>query len=391
MSAFRASFPLVITSFVNKCGTIGLNLLPMLLVERQISAGDSSLVMTLVKVAAVGGLFLGGWTSDRLGMKKTILFSFIISGITLALIPFTPDLFTLTLASIVSSGAIAMFPAASRLLLVELVPFHLQQESIAWLRTALNFGQVVCYSIGTIFSRWGILILFLFDSCTSILAAGIGAKILPRLEVTQQKVSSVSSEEKPNSASWNMFFLCALILGGYSFLYELFFIGAAAKYKILFGDEALRIFSVIMLINTVLCSIFAVVAARAIKNPNIAFPLGIIFVALGTSLAVSGTPSLPIIYLGAFVVTIGEIIFTAVGMFMMIRMTPESKDRGAVYGFGMVIQHSVRILGGALAFPMIVHGSHPVPFITGSAIFILFLITLSWRGLARFAPAQEPG
>src|SRR3990167_6786949 len=207
MSAFRASFPLVITSFVNKCGTIGLNLLPMLLVERQISAGDSSLVMTLVKVAAVGGLFLGGWTSDRLGMKKTILFSFIISGITLALIPFTPDLFTLTLASIVSSGAIAMFPAASRLLLVELVPFHLQQESIAWLRTALNFGQVVCYSIGTIFSRWGILILFLFDSCTSILAAGIGAKILPRLEVTQQKVSSVSSEEKPNSASWNMFFL----------------------------------------------------------------------------------------------------------------------------------------------------------------------------------------
>lgn len=390
MSAFRASLPLVVTSFINKCGTIGLNLLPMILVERQISARDSSLVMTLVKVATVGGIFLGGWASDRLGMKKTILSSFIISAVALALMPFSPTILTLTITSVAASGAIGMFPAAARLLLVELVPFQLQQESMGWLRTALNFGQVVCYSIGTIFSRWGIIILFLFDSFTSLLAAGIGAKILPRQGVTQQQTSSTPSEEKPTAVSWNMFFLCAVIVAGYSFLYELYFVGAAAKYKLLFGDEALRIFSVIMLINTVLCSIFAVVAARSIKNPHFAFPVGIVLVAVGTVLAVSGTPSFPIICLGALVVTLGEIIFTALGMFMMIRMTPASKSRGSVYSFGMVIQHSGRILGAALAFPVIVHGSHPVPFIVGSAAVILLLISVAWQGLARYVPVHEP-
>ena len=66
MSTFRRSLPLITTSFINKTGTIGLSLVPMILVERHLSAGQSSLVMTLIKASTLGGTLLGGLSSDRL-------------------------------------------------------------------------------------------------------------------------------------------------------------------------------------------------------------------------------------------------------------------------------------------------------------------------------------
>ena len=50
-------------------------------------------------------------------------------------------------------------------------------------------------------------------------------------------------------------------------MYDLFLIGAAAKFRILFADQGLAIFSRVMVINTLLCSLLSVVAARTLRRP----------------------------------------------------------------------------------------------------------------------------
>ena len=135
-----------------------------------------------------------------------------------------------------------------------------------------------------------------------------------------------------------------------------------------------------MVLNTVLCSIFAVFAARSIRNPNVVFPLGIILVASGAAIVTAGLDSKWIIFIGVSVFSFGEIIFTALAQFVLIRTTPASEDQGSLYGLSLVVQSMGRILGAALAFPLVVHGSHPVTFILLSASLVLLLSFLARPG-----------
>lgn len=358
MSVFKKTLPLMITVFINKCGTMGLSLIPMLLVRKHLSVMDSSLVMSIIKFTSVGGSFLGGYFCDILGMKFTLLLSFGLAGIGLGLVPLFGGIFALTFFSSISQLGNAMFGGPMRLLIADWMKPEEQQESWGWFRLSNNVGQIFSYGLGSFFAGIGITALMYFDCMTSLLAMLIGIKVLPNEKKVKEPSLTKINHLTEDKTKLKAFMIFAIVTGGFSCMYDMFMVAMAANSEIYFGYEGVKIFSQIFLINTTICALVAVPATKYIKNPRVAFPLGIIFMGVGSAIAFHARHHLGLLFLGIFFVTIGEIYYTALATYVLIRVTPNIKMKGSLFGIGLVFQPVGRIIGAGLAFPLIVHGTY---------------------------------
>jgi hypothetical protein len=350
MSVLRRARPLLATTFLNKCGAIGLSLLPMLLVERHASTADASLSMAVVKGAGLGGMLLGGVLTDRLGARLVLLGAFALQAVGLGLLPLAPTLALLVACGVAAKVGDSLFVSPSRLLLTELIEPANQAEAIGWLRTANNAGQIVCFGVGALFSAFGVMPLMLFDSATSLVALVLGSRLLPSLRPPAARTGA--DRRDPAPAGWGPAVLCAAANGGFVLLYELFMVGAAGSYRLRYGESGLALFSTAMVIDTVLCALVAVVAARLFRDVRVVLPLGTALLAAGAALALAPGVPLPLLYVGVFVLTLGEIIYMSLASLTLIRLVPGHRARGASYSALLVLQELGRIAGGALAFPL---------------------------------------
>lgn len=378
MSVFRKTLPLMVPVFINKCGAMGLSLIPMLLVRKNLSVMDSSLVMSTIKLTSIGGSFLGGYFCDIFGLKFTLLLSFALSGIGLGLLPLFSGLFFLTLFASISQLGNAMFGGPMRLIFAERMEPRELQESWGWFRLSNNIGQIFSYGLGSL-SGIGIAALMYFDCFTSLLAVVLGYKVIPRENYLQKMKQAHPAEKQTlDYSKIKTFMIFAAVTGGFSLMYEMFMVSMAANSEIFFGYEGVKIFSQLFFFNTILCALVAVPAAKYIRNPRIAFPLGIIFMGLGSAIAFHAKYHISYLFLGVFFVSIGEIYFTALATYVLIRIAPNMKMKGSVFGLGLVFQPLGRIVGAGLAFPLIVHGKHHtlIPllitiFVLGISFYIL--------------------
>jgi MFS family permease len=384
-SVFRKSSPLLATSFVNRCGTIGLSILPMLLVDRKLSPDSSAAVMTLVKGASLAGAFLGGWLSDRIGLRLTLIVSFLLSGVGLGLLPFQNAFLALAVFGILAQLGQSVFPSSARLMITKLIPVSGQQEATGWLRTVNNAGQVVSYLLGWGLAGIGIPGLMLIDSSTSVVAAMLGWKALAGKEAPANS-EPAPDDPAPAAALGRedalLLWMNTLVTTGFMFLYEFFMVSTAAKFRILYAAHGLTLFSQVMLINTVLCGFLSVAASRKLKDPTLVLPFGIFLAMSGCFLALAPDAGSARIFAGTFVLTLGEIVFMALSGYVTLRLIQQPKNQGMLFGAVLVVQTLGRIAGSAAAFPLAVHGAHPeIPVATVGALS-LALCWLTKAGLA---------
>lgn len=394
-SVLRRGLPLLASAFINKCGSIGLSLLPMLLVERVASTGDAAAVMGTVKAAGLVGMLLGGMLSDRVGARAVVLLSFALQGVGLGLLPSAPTLVVVALAAVVARAGEALFQSPARVLLAAWAgPAH-RHEALGWLRTANNAGQVLCYAIGFLGAGFGLTPLMWFDSATSLFALVFAARALGggRLE---RRAAVPLRETRP--AGWGPALVCAASSGGFLFLYELFMVGSAASWRTRFGARGLATFSAAMVINTLLCAVVAVWAARSIRDPRVAMPAGALLTAVGATIAFLPGSTAPAIFGGAFVLTLGEIIYTSLSAVTLLQLVPEGARPGEAFARLLVIQDVFRIAGGTLAFPCLVRGAHPAAFVavcglvvTAGALYAGRVATRALRPAAAVATSAAAG
>ena len=76
----------------------------------------------------------------------------------------------------------------------------------------------------------------------------------------EQPAAAEGAIDGSTRQQWTDFLLVTVAVGGFNFIYELYMIGIAGKCEIVFGHQGLRIFSQALVLNCVLCSVFAVVA-----------------------------------------------------------------------------------------------------------------------------------
>lgn len=402
MSLIKKTFPLLFVSFINTIGKIGLTLLPLLLVEKQISTDDSSAIMGTVKGFRLLGLWGGGWLGDVVGLRATMILSFILNGAGLLLLPLMAGVGTLGLAAVAAQVGNSMYPSSARLLLVRLIGRGEQQEALGWLRMSNNLGQIVAFGSGALFAGLGAAFFMYFDATTSLLAAITAYFLFKNLgQATKRQPREANSNAGSSGGEglssgegirpWIVFYAAAMISCCFTVIYEIYMIGASAKYRIVFGSDGLAIFSTALVINTTICTVLAVPAARWIKKPQIAIPIGIFLTALGTSVltfpqlsdsSLERSTLLTWVYLGAFLVTIGEVVFASLISLVLIRKTPSHpKWGGSIYGTALVIQAFGAVVAGVITFPMIVHGTQGWTILVAMLGVSALLMLLIWRDL----------
>jgi predicted MFS family arabinose efflux permease len=367
-SAFHSGLPVVATAFVNRAGAIGLNLLPILLVERQVASVDASLVLGIAKGVILVSSLLGGIIADRWGVRWAFLLAMGMQVLGLATVPFMEQLALLALMAAIAQLGNTMFGATSRLMIKQFVAPAQQQEALAWLRTGNNMGQIISFSLGALLASFGTALLFLFDAFTSLLAFIFGMKWLPggvRAAATHGDNAGRAQH------SWRVFIIYGIFVAGYSFLYDLFMIGAAGRLELVFPDEGLRLFSLVMVVNTVVCTLLSVPLSRRASNARRVLPIGFVLSSLGGALMFLDIESRPLLFGGVLLLSIGELLYTSLAQFLLLQINPARSGEGTSYGAVTTLQAVGRILASSTAFPLLVHGQYamevflllPLPFL----------------------------
>lgn len=353
----------------------------MLLVEKGLSASQGSFVLGSVKISALIGTYFGGFSSDRWGLRTTILLSFFLTAIGFSLLPIVDLIVVVTLCGVISQIGHAMFPSAARLMLSEIHGPKRLQEGIAWLRTANNAGQIVSYTVGAVFAFLGTGFFFFVDAATSFLAAAIGYKYLhdPAKKTSKSDLPAKFSTKKlllafkGTDPKPKLFVLCTIATTLFSMNYEMVIIGTAAKTKLLYKEDGLTLLSWFMLINTILCTISAVPAARFFHNIKFTFRIGTLLSCLGGIVALSNSPSKDQIFFGAFLITAGEIIFTSMAQYALLLCTPESSNKGVLYSMALLIQKTGGIIAGFISLPLLVYGNY-AKYVFSINLIVTFLV-----------------
>ncbi len=385
---FRQTLPVIITSFVNKCGDMGMRLFPMLLVEREFTIAQSSMTMGIVKSAGILAVFFGGILGDILGARWVTLLSFGISGVGLSIIPFVEGFGPIALVGAITVFGQGLIGAPLRLLLIQSVAIGAQKEGLAWLRTGQNSAVLVANGIAYLASGFGLAFFFIFDAMTAFLAIGVGLRILPRNSILQSVASSTGvSGDRTRSENTLAIALVTLTITGFMLLMEVFFVTAAVQSKRAFGDTGIAKFAQIMMINTFLCATFNVFAARLFSSIRIACSTGIVMQALAVSLILIFPSIWPLYIVAVVVQTIGELGFTSVAQHLLLSLIPRDQRQGKVYGASLFIQFSGKAVGAALAFPLMDWGRGGVIAIFMLAV-LAFLVVFS-KGWSRLSMANK--
>jgi MFS family permease len=362
LSVFRATLPVTLTSFVNKCGDIGIRFFPMLVVELGLHKDQSSLILTLVKLSTFAAVFFGGVLSDKRGLAYTVQLSFILCAAGLAILAGSTDAVIICGAGMLAAFGQGLFMAPSRMLLFKIVPEKGRREGLAWFR-ALNNGAIMLANfIASMIAGLGLVALFAFDAFTSVLAFLLGRRLLPK--DTGHRFSNADSQSSPNQQAqeltsehshkstrkeWTRFIYTALLCALFSCLGEIFFVATAAQARITFGEHGVRLYSQIYMINTGLCMVFAVVAARLMKHVTAALILGVLFEAGAIILFLYHKEQEAYYFISTLLQTVGEVLFTSVSLFLLIQSIPKSQNQGRIYSTALLVQNSGKVFGAGAA------------------------------------------
>jgi len=367
-SLFDPKIPwaLVISSFINKCGEMAINLLPMLLIERGISIEGSSLILGFTKLALVVGLFASGFLTDLLGYRAIVLASYFVGFVGFIALPFSKTTVLIGVFAGLAQLGSALFTPSARAMIREhrlLAP----KKSLAWLRASSNLGQVISSILGILLGSFGLIVPFLLDGATSLLAFAIGVFSLGRPSTLAEHAQKGSVEKG--------FVLYSLALACFSFVYELGFLSFSGFSKMALGNGAIQAFSTVLLINTFFCGVCAVPAASFFRKPRVSLSLGVIVASLGMLLVTVLPKTVLCFALCALIMSLGEIVFVVHAQAILLANSHGKSSK--YYGMSMMIQASGKLAAGVAVFPLVLRSAHPtIPFVVGPILFFVFLSLL---------------
>lgn len=355
--AFQQSRPVLLTTFTNKVASIGLSLVTILLVKRGVTTAEGSLVLSVMKATLLAGTLIGGALSDRVSSRSLVLGALLLSAVGMGLLPFQASIWLILLFAVGAQFAEALLNVTQRILLMDMVDFSFQKESLGWLRMVANFAQIFSFSIAALGAGLGVMPLMLFDASTSLAAFFLARRILPHIPREPAAGRGLGGEHTGGLAPKSAFFRLALVMMGWSFFYELFLEGGSGRMEVLHPGQGLHRFSTMMILNTVVCAAFAVQASRLFRDSFKALVYGLLLTAAGILIAGWGITAQYWVFSGALLMSLGEIMIGAVAQYTLMRLTPADRSAGFYYATGLTIMQCGRIAGAALAFPVLIHAS----------------------------------
>jgi MFS family permease len=351
--ALRYVWPLLLVTLVNKMASLALSLLPALLVEREVGVGAAALAMGVSRAASIGGTLLSGLLADRFGLKPTLVGSLILAGAGGAAMILDGPLLLLVAGASLAQTGMGMFPMATRLLLVSMVPVEHQRVGLAWQRTTANGGLILAFTMGALLGEHVGLLLAL-DAGSSLLAAALAWGLVPATR--HEGKGRIRAE---GSAGWGIFLWATLLVGWWNLTYEAYLTATAAQLRLALGPDGVSWYSTVMILNVVGCTALGLLVARWIDEPRWSIPAGMLLLLLGAAVGVARPDLVWQVAAGMALATAGELVFTATSQFVWMTLVPASPRQATVFSAAMTFTFLLRATGAALAFPLVVDAPAP--------------------------------
>ena len=332
----RAVWLVAVVSFVHRSGTMVLPFLTLYLTsQKDLGAREAGTILSVYGVGAVGGSYLGGWLSDRIGSVPTQQLSMCLSAggfVALSLMP-TP----LSIALVVGllSVVAESFRPANAATLAEVSPSELQVRAFSLRRMGMNLGMAIGPALGGLLVVYSYAVLFFVEAVVCLLTAGLVRVLFGEsLSTSDPAGQPVGLPEAPAGLSpWRDGIF--LVLVGLTMLLATVLCQILGTYPLTLSEVyRLPAYSVglVFTINTLTIVVFQMLVIRTVERFDTLRVVGLgAFLLCGGFSLLPFAPSMPLIALTVLVWTLGEMLTTPLLEGFVAKRSPAA-SRGRYMG-----------------------------------------------------------
>ncbi len=196
----RAVWLACIVTLVNRAGTMVLPFLSLYLVEKlEFSATAAGWFLAAFGLGSVVGSHVGGILSERIGSRTVLILSLFGAGLAFLVLPLVQSAASIAALLFVIAAIGDSFRPAVMSYVADGTEPEGKTRALALLRLAVNVGMALGPAVGGLLAAIDYTWLFRVDGATCILAAAVGAFILPR---TSGDPSAPVSFDQPTASPW---------------------------------------------------------------------------------------------------------------------------------------------------------------------------------------------
>jgi MFS family permease len=353
----RSFWVLFAGTFINRFGTFVWPFLTIYLTRRGHTLAEAAWAVSGFGAGAIFGSALGGWLSDHIGRRNTIVlgtFSTAASVMLLYTATSLPAIIACTVLVGLTSGA--YHPAASALL-VDIVPGAQRVRAYAAFRLAANAGFACGASVGGLLANHSLFWLFGGDAMTTAIYGIIAILWLPHGLRAQTKNAPwrdafrVLTRDRAFHALWVAAFCSALVFAQFGSTYSLHILRLGLTFDAPGFHLAPEIvYGLLIAWNGVLV-VFTELPLTSLTlrfDARRVMALGYILIGLGFGLN-AWCQSISTLLLAMTIFTVGEMISAPTTSAFVARLAPE-RLRGRYMGMLALAWNGAGILGPQFGF-----------------------------------------
>ncbi len=350
-------------TLVNRLGEFVQIFMVLYLIARGFTATQAGAALGVYGAGAVFGVLIGGWLTDRIGARSTIIYSMVTAAVLVPTVLFLNSYVGILAVLGLAAATGQAYRPASTSLLSQLTPPTRQVMIFAMCRLAINLGASAGPLIGAALITVSYDLLFWGEAVAALALAAIAAVALPPARAGTEaggRVGSGAAEEEGATASGAGGYLAVLADRRYLlFLFAMFassviYIQYLSTLPLTVRDRGLSTtaYGVLLAINGMLVIACELLVARSVQRwqPRVAVVAGVALTAVGMSLY--GVPwGMVGLVLATLVWSLGEIIGYPTLFFAYPAQAGPPRLRGrylgasnSLYGLGCSIGPVIGIL-----------------------------------------------
>lgn len=258
---------LVAGTFVNKLGSFIVPYLTLVL-RREFQLDDAQVAYLLL---AYGGgslvsILVGGFLTDRLGRRLTLLVSLFGSG-AIALVLGLVSTIRVFAPLLVLLGFVAdLYRPAASAIIGDLLPSAQRATGFAALRTVVNLGFAVGMSLGGFMADWSWRLLFIGDGATTLLYGAVVYAFIGETRPAASAPSRVPAGDGSLSPWRDTVFLQMLLV---SLAFSLVFFSHITAFPLTITQTAgypARVFGLLVGVNGLLIALFEMAVVERLRH-----------------------------------------------------------------------------------------------------------------------------
>ncbi len=330
----RAVWLVTLVSFVHRSGTMVLPFLTLYLTsQQQLSPRGAGVILSVYGVGAVGGSYLGGWLSDRIGSLPTQRLSLGLAALCFVALSLMPTPLSIALVVALLSVAAESFRPANAVTLAEVSPAELHVRAFSLRRVGMNLGMAIGPACGGLLVAYSYRLLFFVEAGVCVLTAGLLWLLFGNAPSPARRDGQRAETPDPRLSPWRDGVFLALV--GLTLLLATVLCQLLGTYPLtlseVYGLPATSV-GLVFTINTLLIVVFQMLVIRAVERFDTLRVVG-----LGALLLCGGfgllpfAPVMPLVAITVVVWTLGEMLTTPLLEGFVAKRSPAA-SRGRYMG-----------------------------------------------------------